>query len=305
MILDLPDTSTQEVSKQLVRLRETGGAVTLGRVLTLIISADEGEPTESSIEATNAASREHPCRVIVLARGSRSEATRLDAQIRVGGDAGASEVVVLRLYGELADHGASVVVPFLLPDTPVVAWWPGIAPPVPSADKVGRLATRRITDSIASHDPVATLALRRTGFTPGDSDLAWSRITPWRALLASALDQPPFEAITSAVVTGPEDSAVIDLLAGWLRAQLDVPVVRRSGSFEVRLDRAGGALTLEFDQNSTAVLVRPGQPDGRVAIRRRGVADCLAEELRRLDDDEVYFSALGGVSDVDRSEMPA
>ncbi|BDH57907.1 hypothetical protein MTP03_28460 [Tsukamurella sp. PLM1] len=150
MILDLPDTSTQDVSKQLVRLRETGGAVTLGRVLTLIVSADEGEPTESAIEATNAASREHPCRVIVLARGSRAEPTRLDAQIRVGGDAGASEVVVLRLYGELADHGASVVVPFLLPDTPVVAWWPGAAPVEPAADKVGRLASRRITDSMTS-----------------------------------------------------------------------------------------------------------------------------------------------------------
>ncbi|MBS4103552.1 glucose-6-phosphate dehydrogenase assembly protein OpcA [Tsukamurella paurometabola] len=304
MILDLPDTSTQDVSKQLVRLRESGGAVTLGRVLTLIISAEEGEPTESAIEATNAASREHPCRVIVVARGPRAERTRLDAQIRVGGDAGASEVVVLRLFGELADHGASVIVPFLLPDTPVVAWWPGAAPAVPSADKVGALASRRITDATASDDSVAVLARRRDGFAPGDSDLAWSRITPWRALLASALDQAPFEAITSAVVTGPANSPGIDLLAGWLRAQLDVPVRRRAGSFEVQLDRASGPLRLEFDQNSTAVLVRPGQPDGRVAIRRRDVADCLAEELRRLDDDDIYYTALGGVADVDRSEMP-
>ncbi|GAB3134677.1 glucose-6-phosphate dehydrogenase assembly protein OpcA [Tsukamurella serpentis] len=305
MILDLPDTSTQEVSQQLIRLRETGGAVTLGRVLTLIVSADEGEPTESAIEATNAASREHPCRVIVLARASHSERTRLDAQIRVGGDAGASEVVVLRLYGELADHGASVVVPFLLPDTPVVAWWPGAAPVQPSADKVGRLASRRITDSTTCLDPVDALELRRAGYTPGDSDLAWSRITPWRSLLASALDQPPHEEVTSAVVTGPADSPGVDLLAGWLHAQLAVPVRRRAGSFEVRLERPGGALRLEFDQNSTAVLVRPGQPDGRVAVRRRGVADCLAEELRRLDDDVIYFNALGGVPGVDRSEMPS
>ncbi|BDH57908.1 hypothetical protein MTP03_28470 [Tsukamurella sp. PLM1] len=142
------------------------------------------------------------------------------------------------------------------------------------------------------------------GYTPGDTDLAWSRITPWRALLTSALDQPPFEPITAAVVTGPADSAGVDLLAGWLHAQLRVPVRRRAGSFEVRLDREGGPLTLEFDQNSTAVLVRPGQPDGRVAIRRRDVAGCLAEELRRLDDDAVYYTALGGVPGVDRSEMP-
>ncbi|MGV7942590.1 OpcA/G6PD domain-containing protein, partial [Mycobacterium kansasii] len=84
------------------------------------------------------------------------------------------------------------------------------APAVPSADKVGALATRRITDATASDDSVAVLAGRRDGFAPGDSDLAWSRITPWRALLASALDQPPFEPITSAVVTGPSNSPGID-----------------------------------------------------------------------------------------------
>ena len=44
--------------------------------------------------------------MIVLARGQRRAAARLDAQIRVGGDAGASEVVVLRGYGELAAEDA-------------------------------------------------------------------------------------------------------------------------------------------------------------------------------------------------------
>lgn len=302
MILDLPDTSTQDVSKSLVRLRESGGAVALGRVLTLIISAEDGESTESAIEATNAASREHPCRVIVLARGSRAETTRLDAQIRVGGDAGASEVVLLRLYGEMADHGASVVVPFLLPDTPVVAWWPGAAPAIPAEDRVGRLASRRITDSTTAGDTIEALTARLDGYRPGDSDLTWSRITPWRALLASALDQPPYEAVTSAEVTGPASNAATDLLAGWLHAQLKVPVSRRIGGFGVRLHRPSGALALEFDQNATAVLTRTGQPDGRVAVRRRDVAACLAEELRRLDDDVIYQKALAGVAGVDRTE---
>jgi len=35
-----------------------------------------------------------------------------------------ARVVALHLHGELADHASSVVLPFLLPDTPVVAWWP-------------------------------------------------------------------------------------------------------------------------------------------------------------------------------------
>ncbi|MFM2433961.1 MAG: hypothetical protein RI974_701 [Actinomycetota bacterium] len=40
MIVDLPNTTVSKVSKSLVQIREQGGAVALGRVLTLIISTD-------------------------------------------------------------------------------------------------------------------------------------------------------------------------------------------------------------------------------------------------------------------------
>ncbi len=125
MIVDLPNTTTNDINKKIIGLREEGGAITLSRVLTLVISLESDDLLEESIEAANFASREHPCRVIVVVPGDRSTAeSRLDAQLRVGGDAGAGEVVALRLHGELADHANSVVLPFLLPDTPVVAWWP-------------------------------------------------------------------------------------------------------------------------------------------------------------------------------------
>src|SRR6476620_11580771 len=142
VIIELPGTTTGAINKKLVELRESGGAVTLGRVLTLVVCTRDSKNSEDVIDAANEASREHPCRVIVVARGSRDAEPRLDAQIRVGGDAGASEVVVLRLFGELADHESSVVVPFLLPDTPVVVWWPETAPAVPAKDPVGKLAIR-------------------------------------------------------------------------------------------------------------------------------------------------------------------
>ena len=99
MIIDLPDTTTSQVAKQLVKVREDGGAVALGRVLTLLIVAHNGV-AEQAIDAANDASREHPMRVIVLITGEGS--SHLDAQIRVGGDAGASEVVVLRAFGDAA-----------------------------------------------------------------------------------------------------------------------------------------------------------------------------------------------------------
>src|ERR1041384_7272274 len=143
----MPTTNTAKVNSKIVELRQQGGAVALGRVLTLVIVTDDGEKTEEAIDAANEASREHPCRVIVVARGNKESATRLDAQIRVGGDAGASEVIVLRLYGELVEHGDTCVIPLLLPDAPVVAWWPFESPDRPSEDKIGLLAHRRITDT--------------------------------------------------------------------------------------------------------------------------------------------------------------
>ena len=79
MILDLPATTTEKVSKKLVSIRETGGAVTLGRVLTLVVCAAEGQPTEGAIDAANDASREHPCRVIVVSLGNPAAVVPLAA----------------------------------------------------------------------------------------------------------------------------------------------------------------------------------------------------------------------------------
>ncbi|MFZ2178538.1 MAG: glucose-6-phosphate dehydrogenase assembly protein OpcA [Rhodococcus sp. (in: high G+C Gram-positive bacteria)] len=300
MIIDIPSTTTGQVNKKLVELRKTGGAVTLGRVLTLVVCTRDSANSEDIIDAANEASREHPCRVIVVARGSRDAAPRLDAQIRVGGDAGASEVVVLRLFGELADHESSVVVPFLLPDTPVVAWWPETAPAVPARDPVGKLAIRRITDATDRADPAAEIKGRLASYTAGDSDLAWSRITYWRALLVSAVDQPPHSPITSAVVSGLTDEPAVDMIAGWLASRLDVPVTRRAGSLFVELRFADdGVLTISRPQSgTTATLSRTGKPDALVALGRRETRDCLAEELRRLDADEVYEAALAGLTKV-------
>ena len=204
MIRDLTDTTTTEVSKTLVRLRNDVGAMALGRVLTLIVVVDDTHAAEA-VDVANHASRQHPCRIIVLIPGERRGRSRLDAQIRLGGDAGASEIVILRLYGPLAKHGPSVVVPLLLPDSPIVAWWPGEAPDDVGNDPIGAMAQRRITDAAEARNSRQVLKKRAQTYRPGDTDLSWTRLTRWRGLLAAALDQPPYETVTSAVVSGAPD----------------------------------------------------------------------------------------------------
>ena len=297
MIVDLPSTTTAAVSRKLVKLRNDVGAVALGRVLTLIIVADEPQAANEAIEAANDASRQHPCRIIALIGGKKVGASRLDAQIRVGGDAGASEVIVLRTHGALVAHGNSVVVPLLLPDSPVVAWWPQSAPADVWASAIGQMAQRRITDAAESSKPHAEMQRRADTYQPGDTDLAWTRITLWRGLLAAALDQPPYEPVVAAAVTGAGDSPSVDLMAGWLAQALKCPVTRgRSGAgtglTSVRLERRGGNIDIVRRPGAVATIALPGQPVRRITLARRELAECLADELRRLDPDEIYEETL-------------
>lgn len=299
MIVDLPDTTTSNISKALVDLRGEGGVVALGRVLTLIISTDPGVQ-EEAIEAANDASREHPMRVIVVTTNpgtdGSSRPARLDAEIRVGGDAGASEVILLHAEGEAARDEESLVTGLLLADAPVVTWWPGRAPTVPGRAPLGRIAQRRITDASTQPDPQAAVQALRTSYTPGDADFAWTRLTLWRAQLAAALDQPPYEPVTHAAVAGSRESPSTTLLAAWLKLQLGAEVrwdlddghQSPPGIHGVTMDRESGRIELFRNHLGVATLRQPAQPTHTLALPRRSLRDCLADELRRLDPDELF-----------------
>jgi glucose-6-phosphate dehydrogenase assembly protein OpcA len=297
VIVNLPNTTVSKVSKSLVRIREQGGAVALGRVLTLIISTDF-KGIETAIEAANDASREHPCRILVLAddKGASKKSARLDAQIRVGGDAGASEVIVLRAHGEAASDPQGLVTGLLLPDAPVVAWWPNEAPDKAATSPIGLIATRRITDAASQKDPHGYLVHLAKTYTPGDSDFAWTRLTLWRAQLAAILDQPPYDSITAIEVTGAVDSPSTDLLAAWLELQLKVKVslIRTtrgkavSGIRGVKLFRKSGNIEIVRNVPDVATLIQPTQPTREISLPRRGLRDCLSEDMRRLDPDDLF-----------------
>ncbi len=298
MIIDLPDTTASQVSKTLVRIRDEAGAVALGRVLTLIIASVIGEE-EDVIAAANEASREHPMRIIVVSTDPTAATARLDAEIRVGGDAGASEVIVLRAHGGTATDLRGLVTGLLLPDAPVVSWWPGECPDAVCDTPLGRLAQRRITDSASTSDPQATLARIAAGYRPGDTDFAWTRLTLWRAQLAAALDQPPYEHITRVHVSGAPNSPSTALLAAWLGLRLQVPVEvdvadgnPSSGIHGIVLHRSSGEIRLERTRQGVVELSQPGQPTHELALPRRGLRECLAEELRRLDPDDEFGAVL-------------
>ncbi|GAB2603886.1 glucose-6-phosphate dehydrogenase assembly protein OpcA [Streptomyces capparidis] len=299
MNIDLTNTTSSQINAALIKARRALGSPAVGMVLTLVIVTDEGNHYDA-LKAASEASREHPSRILVVikrpGRSPRARAeARLDAEVRVGGETGTGETVLLRLHGELAGHAQSVVLPLLLPDAPVVVWWPDEAPDHPAEDPLGALAQRRVTDAAANEDPVGALLRRAETYTPGDTDLAWTRLTPWRSVLAAALDQK-HSAIAAAVVEGEAYNPSAELLALWLAERLGVPVERNvsegPGLTAVRLRTADGQICLDRSDGRLAELAMPGQPDRHVALKRRGTSELIAEELRRLDPDDSYAAAI-------------
>jgi glucose-6-phosphate dehydrogenase assembly protein OpcA len=298
------DTTGTAVVKALAAERRSGGAVMSGLALTLVVVVDEKDVHEAEAAATTAASL-HPCRLLVVIRRQvEAPVPRLDAEVLVGGRLGPGEAVVMRMYGRLSLHAESVVLPLLAPDAPVVTWWFGAPPDLIAHDPLGVSADRRVTDVLRADDPARALQQRAEDYRPGDTDLAWTRTTPWRAELASAFDTVRSSA-KAASVTGRQDDPATLLLAGWLSARfgIEVPVQQAAGRApgvggigvsEVTVDLVdGGVVKLTRKDAASVVLSRSEQPDSEVALPERDLGDLLAEELRRLDADQPYADALG------------
>ncbi len=293
MKVELVDTAASTVRNELMRMCQQMGGLTTGVVLNLVIMTDESDQYDAMRAATQAG-RQHPCQVLgVIARNGRRQ-RRLDAEITVGENM-PGQMVLLRIHGELNEHVDSVVTPLLVPDTPVVIWWPADGPRTPAADALGALGQRRITDVATDLAPRRRLLQLAAGYQPGDTDLAWARTTNWRSLLAATLDRP-FAELMEATVAAESDNPSADLMAAWLGKRLGVPVRQEisagPGVTEVSFMTGDGKIVISRADGRNATLSRPGEPDRYVALHRRDVAELLSEELRRLDPDEVYGETL-------------
>jgi glucose-6-phosphate dehydrogenase assembly protein OpcA len=302
MTQTLWDTTGGDIVKALLVERRAAGALASGLALSLVVVVDEKHVAEAEQAATTAAAA-HPCRLLIVVRRSLEADNRLDAEVQVGGRLGPTEAVVMRMHGRLALHAESVVLPLLASDAPVVTWWHSAPPEEIAADALGVLANRRITDCAQGADPLAALRRRAEDFAAGDTDLAWTRTTPWRALLASAMDAVDSAPTRAAIGCEPGNPSAT-LLCGWLTSRLGIHAeVEATGGpgithaelladdgYRVSIDRPDGRL---------ATLARGEEPERQLPLPRRELGDLLAEELRRMDPDYVYAEALAAATGVD------
>ena len=290
MMLALTDTDSAGIAREFMRARSRAGSPAMGMVLTMVVVADEDD-ADRAMEMAREASHEHPARVLGVILADARGSSQVDAQVGTG-SGWTGETALIRLTGEVVKHPDSVVLPLLLPDSPVAVWWPTDPPVDPASDPLGLLAQRRITDSAnVSRGRAKALRGQCRAYTPGNTDLAWTRLTPWRGLLAAALDQHPLK-VSAATVTAERANPSADLLVAWLRNRLKVEVQRKNsagpGITAVEMTTREGPIRISRPDGRLATYSSPGHPDRPIALRRRDVHELLSEELRRLDEDDVY-----------------
>ncbi|MCW2789023.1 MAG: oxidoreductase [Aeromicrobium sp.] len=293
MEITLEKTNSSRIARALVKARVAAGSPAMDMVLTLLVVTDD-DNVGAALKTATILSREHPSRVIGVILGDGRGAAKLDAKVRVGENS-SGESILLRIGGELTQHAESVVLPLLLPDSPVVVWWPGKAPAIPSEDAIGKLARRRLTDAEATSSPIRSLKAVARSYAPGDTDLSWTRLTPWRALLAAALDQSPGKVTGGTVVAGPGNPAAV-LLVAWLESRLKISITTKRSETDqiasVVLNTANGDVRIERVSPTSSQFSVPGSSPREVPLGARTLAELLAEDLRRLDADDVYAATI-------------
>jgi glucose-6-phosphate dehydrogenase assembly protein OpcA len=90
-------------------------------------------------------------------------------------------------------------------------------------------------------------------------------------------------------------------MKGWLKSRLHIepgwePTDRSPRMKSVQLQCANGDCVTVTREEGTALFSRTGQEDRYMPLPKRPVGDELAEELRRLDADQIYGEALGAMA---------
>lgn len=314
------------LERELMRLRraatahakEQGRTVARASVLNLVVYADREVHARRAVESTGRLAYRHPSRAIVVL-GDR-EREGVDAEVLLHchvprADESAEvyfEQILARVRGDADERVASVVIPLLVPDLPTFLWWTGTPPSdARRFDDLLALADRLIVDSADFARPDKTLAviseLARThgGKRFGLTDLNWTRLTPWRELIAAFFDveawRPCLDSIVGVRVGFAVDMDGRDihpsqalLLIGWLASRLGWQGVDALAPSE-----AGGLLftMADADDKPIHVRVRPRFERGVDAGDMSGVriqaryADDLYEFVLKRDPDPRHITA--------------
>ena len=117
-MIELEDTTASAIAAAFVQARERAGSPAMGMVMTLIIVVPDDD-ADAAMAVAQQASHEHPARVLGVILGDGRGTGSVHARVGTG-DGWGGETALIRLRGEVVKYAESVVLPLLLPDSPVV-----------------------------------------------------------------------------------------------------------------------------------------------------------------------------------------
>jgi glucose-6-phosphate dehydrogenase assembly protein OpcA len=227
--------------KQAAEEQDEGGqAVTRTCVLNLVVATSGGRAVEEATAIVAELTARHPNRAIVVGAAPDAGDDLLDAWVQAhcqmpgpGRPQVCCEQITIEARGPAVARVPGTVLPLLVPDVPVMLWWPRGEPfDSPIFSRLCDLADRIIVDSASFAAPeaglpaLAALLAERKAI----SDLTWARLTPWRELIAQFFDAPAMlphldtmERVTVEVEAREgelADRTQAFLLIGWLGARL-------------------------------------------------------------------------------------
>lgn len=282
-------------------------AVTRAALFTLVAVVPDEVRAERMAEAVARLTERSPCRAIIVQLNEDGLAQEpLEAMATAhchrvaGGRQVCCEQVTVRTTPTGDLHLSSLALPLLLPDLPVLLYWPEVAlmmsPPKPGPSHLARGAQflcdldpfvdQVILDSVLAGDTdlylSRTLALAERPPGPGmrPIDLNWVRLLPWREALADAVDLCAIAPMSIAIATietmalpGAPLPVRPMLLAGWLRDRL---ARSAGGAFQVRVSAVAGEgpigriLGVRFDM-TVGSSIWIGMEPGALVISHPGV----------------------------------
>ncbi len=291
-------TDLAQAERVLATLRARDGDPSFrATTLNLVVYAAAQPEVEAALRAIEEIGGSRPLRAIV-ASAAQDGGPRARLSTSCFGEAGAhrvwcSEQIVLETRREAL---ASAVLSLLLSDLPLFLWWQG---DTKSGGRTMRALAQEASRLIVNSDECGLVRLAELDALPAAlTDLAWTRLTPWREALARMFDAPTQRAALGRIqrleVQGPENQAA--LLAGWLRSRLAHTVHlhhRDAARMELAVISCGEeTFSVRRSGDDHGVMAAPGVPEKAVLLEEPGAGLLLAAELDVFGRDEVFEQAL-------------
>ncbi len=315
-----PETILRELSELWVSLAKQPGEGQASGVLracamTLIAVVDESEDPAGVSETLAELMHEHPSRAIVI-RLSQSREPMLAARVLAQcwmpfgqrRQICCEQIEITASDASLPDL-PGVVVPLTVPDLPVILWCRSSRLfELPDFPLLASVSQKAIVDSAAVVDSPRILGEISSFISAGRlvADLAWTRLTRWRELIAQIFENRCYLAGLAHVkrvrvgYTGEERSSSAYYLAAWLLESLE-----KAGSAATLVWESTSRTAISFESDADwgcNVAIRTGEGASvevqinnlttRAVFNPPSVYSLLREELSLTGRDRVFEAAL-------------